>query len=94
MATPTPKAERTASARRWYQAAVVFSVLGLIFDVVSHLNVRLGYPLAFVFSMWGVLAVTRPAWDRRDQRIKVIVVNTVAFVALLMVMLHVGGSGA
>ena len=85
-----PRPERS---RGWYAAGTFFSVLACIAAVVAHIDARIGYPLAFLFTMWGLLSLTRPSWDRQDQRLRVVMVNLSAFLTQLAI-LFVGMSTA
>ncbi len=74
------------AARRWYLAGVILSVIALAFAVVSQMNPRLGYPLAFMFTMCGVLAITRPSWELPEKRRYLAVSNGLIFMIQLTIL--------
>ena len=73
-------------ARRWYLAGTLMSVIAVIFAVVSHIIPRVGYPLAFMFTMFGVLAVTRPNWEWPERRPGVVVANSGVFLTQIAIL--------
>lgn len=73
-------------ARRWYVAGIGLSGLALVFAVLSHIQPRIGYPLAFTFTMFGLLAITRPSWDLPNRRVGVVVVNTGALLTQVAIL--------
>lgn len=85
MQAPAP---RTAT-RRPYLLAAATSAIALVFAVVSHFAPRLGYPMAFAFTMFAVLAYTWPAWDRREGRARVFAASVGAFL-MQVAILYVG----
>lgn len=75
-------------ARRWYLAGVILSVLAIVFlAVLSKPNPRLAYPLAFVFTMFGILAVTRPGWEWPERRPGLVIANSGVFITQIAILL-------
>lgn len=63
-----------------YAAAVGLSLLALVFLIVAFVVPRVGYPLAFVFTMFGVLAYAWPLWDLPEKRSRLLVASIGTFV--------------
>lgn len=65
---------------RWYAVTTVLSVLAMAFLGVAQLLPRLGYPVGFVFTMFGVFAVIRPTWSQNpDGRARLVAMGSGAF---------------
>ncbi len=73
-------------ARRWYAAGTILSVVALVFALISQVLPRVGYPLAFTFTMSGILAVTRPGWEFPAKRSHVLAVNSGVFVIQICIL--------
>ena len=74
-------------ARRWYLAGTLASIIAVIFAVISQtVSHRIGYPLAFMFTMFGILAVTRPNWEWPERRPGVVVANSGVFLTQIAIL--------
>ena len=61
--------------RRWYAAGIILSLLALVFAIVANVTPRLGYSLGFFATLAGFFAVVRPAWERPETRMRLILVG-------------------
>jgi hypothetical protein len=84
------EASRRRVDRRWYVAAVLLSVVAMIFAAISMFQPRAGYPLTFMFTMYAVIALGVPAWDLKpEHRLKLVLKDGFLFLIQLSI-LYVG----
>lgn len=74
-----------ARDRRWYLAGVILSVAALACAGLATF-VRLGHPLAFCFTMTGILAITRPAWSDPRKRARLVALSSGAFLTQVAIL--------
>ena len=76
-----------ADPRGWYVLGIILSVMAMFSVLLAQFKPQTGYPLGFLFTMFGLISISQPSWlSNPEGRVRLLAMNAGVFVTQAVIM--------